>query len=55
MDGVRIVLSQPYITTEGSPSQSQIEQAKANGTWLKAPNGQPTNLTPEQWETVRTR
>lgn len=31
------------------------EQAKANGTWLKAPNGQPTNLTPEQWITVRTR
>ena len=31
------------------------EQAKANGTWLKAPNGQPTNLTPEQWVTVRTR
>lgn len=55
MDGVRIVLSQPYITTEGSPSQSQIEQAKANGTWLKAPNGQPTDLTPEQWVTVRTR
>lgn len=31
------------------------EQAKANGTWLQAPNGQPTNLTPEQWVTVRTR
>lgn len=31
------------------------EQAKANGTWLKAPNGQPTNLTPEQWVTVHTR
>lgn len=31
------------------------EQAKADGTWLKAPNGQPTNLTPEQWVTVRTR
>ena len=36
--------------------RAQIEeQAKANGTWLKAPNGQPTNLTPEQWVTVRTR
>ena len=29
--------------------------AKAKGTWLKAPNGKPTNLTPEQWVTVRTR
>lgn len=60
VDGVRIVLycivlSQPFINNEDSPSQSQIEQAKANGTWLKAPNGQPTNLTPEQWVTVRTR
>ena len=31
------------------------ERAKADGTWLKAPNGQDTNLTPEQWVTVRTR
>ena len=29
-------------------------EAKAKGTWLKAPNGNPTNLTPEQWVTVRT-
>ena len=31
------------------------KRAKANGTWLKAPNGKDTNLTPEQWVTVRTR
>ena len=31
-----------------------IETAKANGTYLKAPNGKDTNLTPEQWVTVRT-
>lgn len=31
------------------------ERAKADGTWLKAPNGKDTNLTPEQWVTVRTR
>ena len=30
-------------------------EAKAKGTWLKAPNGNPTKLTPEQWVTVRTR
>ncbi len=32
-----------------------IENAKAAGTYLKAPNGQDTNLTPEQWVTVRTQ
>lgn len=31
------------------------ERAKADGTWLKAPNGKDTNLTPVQWVTVRTR
>ena len=31
-----------------------IETAKANGTYLKAPNGKKTNLTPEQWVEVRT-
>jgi antitoxin component YwqK of YwqJK toxin-antitoxin module len=31
-----------------------IEDAKADGTYLKAPNGKDTNLTPEQWVTVRT-
>lgn len=32
-----------------------IETAKANGTYLKAPNGKDTNLTPEQWVEVRTK
>lgn len=32
-----------------------ISKAKANGTYLKAPNGKDTNLTPEQWVTVRTK
>ena len=31
-----------------------IADAKANGTYLKAPNGKDTNLTPDQWVTVRT-
>ena len=30
-------------------------KAKADGTWLKAPNGKDTNLSPEQWVTVRTK
>ena len=32
-----------------------IRAAKANGTYLKAPNGKDTNLTSEQWVTVRTK
>lgn len=31
-----------------------VETAKSNGTYLKAPNGNETNLTPEQWVLVRT-
>ncbi|MCM1040934.1 MAG: hypothetical protein NC396_00715 [Bacteroides sp.] len=30
-------------------------EAKENGTWLKAPNGKPTKLTPKQWVQVRTK
>lgn len=31
-----------------------INQAKADGTYLKAPNGEDTNLDPKQWAQVRT-
>ncbi|MGN0861543.1 MAG: JAB domain-containing protein, partial [Candidatus Spyradosoma sp.] len=31
------------------------EDAQKNGTWMKAPNGAPSKLTPEQWTTVRTK
>ena len=31
-----------------------VAEAKANGTYLKAPNGADTKLTPEQWAMVRT-
>lgn len=34
--------------------QAIIDKAKADGTYLKAPNGQPTNLSEDQWTTVRT-
>jgi hypothetical protein len=30
-------------------------QAMVNGTYLKAPNGKDTNLTPDQWAMVRTK
>ena len=38
-----------------TPEMRQIEaQARANGTWLKAPNGQPSKLNERQWLHVRT-
>lgn len=35
--------------------QQIIDDAKANGTYLKAPNGKATKLTPKQWVQVRTK
>lgn len=35
--------------------QSIIDIAKADGTYMKAPNGQPTKLTEKQWAQVRTK
>lgn len=35
--------------------QSIIDKAKKNGTFMKAPNDQPTNLTEKQWVQVRTK
>ena len=32
-----------------------LKKAKANGTFMKAPNGKPTNLTERQWLQVRTK
>lgn len=35
--------------------QSIVDAAKANGTYMKAPNGEPTNLNEKQWAQVRTK
>lgn len=44
---------EPKATT---PEEQQIiDQAKQNGTYMKAPNGKPTNLTAAQWVKVRTQ
>jgi hypothetical protein len=44
------------VSPEIAAERAEIEKtAKANGTWLKAPNGKDTNLTSEQWVTVRTK
>ena len=53
-NGLRYSLEETFPATEAE--RAEIERsAKANGTWLKAPNGQDTKLTPKQWVTVRTR
>lgn len=40
--------------TVSSEEQAIIEKAKKNGTYLKTPNGKPTNLNEKQWAQVRT-
>lgn len=48
-DGVR------YRSSRLSPELQAIkDQAKADGSFMKAPNGRPTNLTEKQWLQVRT-
>ncbi len=46
----------PEALGEIRKERADIEaRAKADGSWLKAPNGEATKLTPEQWVTVRTK
>ena len=50
----------PMFRTDISPEVREemdaiVAEAKANGTYLKAPNGADTKLTPEQWAMVRTK
>lgn len=42
----------PQYTEE---EQGIVDEAKKNGTWMKAPNGKATNLTEKQWAQVRTK
>lgn len=35
--------------------QGIVDAAKANGTYMKAPNGKPTNLNEKRWAQVRTK
>ena len=52
-NGLRYSMEEAFPATEAE--RAEIERAaKAKGTWLKAPNGQDTKLTPKQWVTVRT-
>lgn len=47
-DGVR------FRVTFSQEEQSIIKKAKTDGTYMKAPNGNPTNLSEKQWAQVRT-
>lgn len=38
-----------------SEEEQIVALAKKNGSYLKAPNGKPTNLSPKQWAQVRTK
>ncbi|MDD5891041.1 MAG: hypothetical protein PUC72_00715 [Bacteroidales bacterium] len=40
---------------ENSEEAEIVARAKADGTYMKAPNGKPTKLSPRQWVQVRTR
>lgn len=44
-----------YARAYTTEEQQIIDDAQRNGTYLKAPNGKPTNLTPKQWVQVRTK
>ena len=43
-----------YARAYTTEEQQIIDDAQRNGTYLKAPNGKPTNLTPKQWVQART-
>ena len=53
-NGLRYSMEEAFPATEEEREGIERE-AKEKGTWLKAPNGNPSELTPEQWVTVRTR
>lgn len=47
----------PGSTRNGELTEEEliVERAKADGSYMKAPNGQPTKLTAKQWVQVRTK
>ena len=53
--GVGNFRTRPAGTRPMTEKEQIIADAKANGTYLKAPNGKDTNLTPKQWVQVRTK
>ena len=43
------------VSTGSEEERAIIERAKESGTYMKAPNGEPTNLNEKQWAQVRTK
>jgi len=43
------------VSTGSEEERAIIEHAKESGTYMKAPNGEPTRLTEKQWAQVRTK
>lgn len=53
-DGIRFRASQTEFDEIAEEEAKIIAEAKENGTYLKAPNGKASKLSPEQWVQVRT-
>lgn len=55
----QIILNDAFIGNSHYEEEPEIDrivrEAKENGTYMKAPNGKPTNLNERQWAQVRTR
>ena len=43
------------VSTGSEEERAIIDRAKESGTYMKAPNGEPTRLTEKQWAQVRTK
>lgn len=43
------------VSTDSEEERAIIERAKEDGSYMKAPNGEPTRLTEKQWAQVRTK
>lgn len=55
----QIILNDAFIGNSHYEDEPEIDrivrESKENGTYMKAPNGKPTNLNERQWAQVRTR
>ena len=55
LNGVKPEVTGKTDTALAKEEADIIAKAKADGTYLRAPNGNPTNLAPRQWVQVRTK
>ena len=53
--GVVANVAEESVDDYSTEEQLIIDRAKADGTYMKAPNGKPTKLNPKQWVQVRTK